>query len=124
MNLKSELLETTRKFRLALMDQQIQDLEELLAEDYRSFSIRGLEEGRELVLSVYKPGGAKLDVYDLDEVRVDVFGDTGFHTGNGTVRGTYGETVFSHTLRFTDVYIRRKGRWQLWLSHATEIRTD
>ena len=124
MNLKSELLETTRKLRLALLDQKTQDLEELLAEDYRSFSIRGTEEGRELVLSVYKPGGAKLEVYDMDEVRVDVFGDTGFHTGKGTVRGRFGETVFGHTLRFTDVYIRRNGHWQLWLSHATEIQPD
>ena len=121
MSAEKQILETAEKIKSALFNQDTEALTQLFAEDYRSFDIRGLEEDRELVLSVYKSGGAELEVYDMDEVQVNVFGEVGIMTGRGTIRGKFEGHEFGHTIRFTDIYVLRDGRWLVWVSHATDI---
>jgi hypothetical protein len=121
---KDQILDTADKIKEALFRQDTEALKELFANDYRSFDIRGVEEDRNLILGVYSPGGAKLDVYSMDQVQLDVFEETGILTGRGRVQGHFGEHSFEHTIRFTDIYRREKGHWRLWMSHATEIQAD
>jgi ketosteroid isomerase-like protein len=56
----------------------------------------------------------------VDELSIRVYGDTAIVTGRteATVSGPQPETV---TLRFTDVLIRRDGRWFVVASHATRL---
>jgi ketosteroid isomerase-like protein len=60
--------------------------------------------------------------HHVDDVRVRVFGDTAVVTGRTVVTGAAGaageETV---GLRFTDVFVRRAGRWKAVASHATRL---
>lgn len=55
-----------------------------------------------------------------DQLNVRVFGDAAVVTGRTTVttKGDRPETV---RLRFTDVFIRRDGRWLVVASHATGL---
>jgi ketosteroid isomerase-like protein len=55
-----------------------------------------------------------------DELSVRSFGDAAVVTGR-TRATTAGEKPETVTLRFTDVFIRRNGRWQIVASHATRI---
>jgi ketosteroid isomerase-like protein len=124
MSQEEQIRETSAKIREALFNQDTDALKKLFAEDYRSFDIRGNEEDRNLILDVYRPGGVLLELYEMDQDRVDVFEDVGFFTGRGRVRGRYGDQIFEHTIRFTDIYRRMGGHWRLWLSHATEIQEE
>jgi ketosteroid isomerase-like protein len=56
----------------------------------------------------------------VDEISVRSFGDTAVVTGRTTVI-TGGATATTLKLRFTDVFIRREGRWQVVASHATRL---
>lgn len=122
MDAERQLLKTANEIKEALFNQDTEALMELFAVDYRSFDIRGMVEGRNLTLNVYKSGGAQLELYDIDQIQVDVFGETGIITGRGKVQGRFAEQIFSHIIRFTDVYLWKNGRWRLWLSQATEIQ--
>ena len=56
----------------------------------------------------------------VDQLSVRVYGDTAIATGRTTATAatTPPQTV---VLRFTDVFVRRDGRWLVVASHATQV---
>ena len=56
----------------------------------------------------------------VDQLSVRVYGDTAIVNGRttATAAGTPPQTV---VLRFTDVFVRRDGRWLVVASHATQV---
>lgn len=56
----------------------------------------------------------------IDDVSVRGFGDTAVVTGRTTVT-MGGASPATVRLRFTDVFLRREGRWQVVASHATRL---
>src|SRR5262245_9782355 len=62
----------------------------------------------------------KLASMTVDEVSVRSYGDTAIATGRATAT-TVGDAPQTVRLRFTDVFIRRHGRWLVVTSHATQI---
>jgi hypothetical protein len=63
----------------------------------------------------------KLASSNVDELSIRSYGDTAVATGRATAT-TAGDTPQTVRLRFTDVLIRRNGRWLVVTSQATEIR--
>lgn len=56
----------------------------------------------------------------IDEVSIRVFGDAAVVTGR-TRATTGGAGSVTLTIRFTDVFVRRDGRWQVVASQATRL---
>ena len=59
----------------------------------------------------------RIDSLASDNIVVRAFGDAAVVTGR-TTAAAGGQTV---VLRFTDVFVRRDGKWQAVASHATRI---
>ena len=68
------------------------------------------------------PGEFKLASYDVDEMKVTVYGKTAVVTGRvtSTYRGGGRESVIR--TRFTDVFVKRGSRWQIVAGHSSRIR--
>ncbi len=63
------------------------------------------------------------DVLELSELNSRVEGDVGVVTGVNREKGKDAEgKPMDRRVRFTDTYIRRDGRWQVWATQGTEIR--
>ena len=99
-------------------------LRDLYAEDFRSHSLQGDVEGRQAVLDAYGPGGVRLDVFEVEDLAAEVFGEVGLLTGLGSISGNYEKAEFRHRVRFVDVYLWRGGRWRYYFSQSTEIVPD
>lgn len=118
------LLETFKGVREALLAADTGAIRELYAEDFRSHSLRGDVEGRDAVLEAFGPGGVKLDMFEVEDLGVEVFGDVGVLTGLGSISGRYQGTEFRHRVRFVDIFVRRDGLWRYHFSQSTEIAAE
>ena len=120
---EAEVKECFYRFRDALLANDVDTLDALLAPDYRGYNLRGEPEGRDMILQAYSPGVVKMDRFDTNELRVEVWGAVGIVTGCGIVEGSAGGERWKHELRFCDIYRYGEVGWQLYLSHATERMT-
>lgn len=56
-----------------------------------------------------------------DDIQVRVYGDTALVLGRATMKATYKGQDVGGEFRYTDVWVRRAGRWQNVASHATRL---
>jgi hypothetical protein len=92
----------------------------IVAPEWSVTHITGAVMTRAEALRACKAPEGKLDVLVSDDLSVRAFGDAAVVTGRttATAAGVNRETVI---LRFTDVFIRRNGRWQVVASQATRL---
>lgn len=57
---------------------------------------------------------------DIDQLSIRSYGDAAIATGRTTAT-TSGDAAQTVRLRFTDVFVRRNGRWEIVASQATRI---
>jgi hypothetical protein len=65
--------------------------------------------------------GVHLDTNMVDDVTVMLFGTTAVVRGRTVVSGSLNGTPVRARIRFTDVFIKRDGRWQAVASHASTL---
>ena len=102
----------------------LEALKNLYMKDYRGYSIRGDLETLDMILEFYTPGTVKLDRYEVEGREVEVFRDLGIITGTGYISGHYEKHKFEHNICFTDIYLKRDGKWKCYRSQVTEIFND
>lgn len=73
-------------------------------------------------LADYKTGKSVTEWNELSEINIRVDGNTAIITGVNHVKGRdeKGQPM-NYRLRFTDTFIKRDGRWQVWASQGTRI---
>ena len=89
----------------------------LLAPEWSVIHITGAEITKAEAVQTCKAAATRIDSLSSDNLVVRAFGDAAVVTGR-TTASAGGQTV---TLRFTDVFVRRNGRWQAVASQATRI---
>ena len=124
MSSDDEIMSVFSRFRDALLANDVDTLEAIMAPDYRGYNLRGVLEGPDVVLQAYSPGVVKMDRFETRELRVEIFGEIGILTGCGFVAGSAGGEQWEHDLRFCDIYRRTGERWQLHLSFATPLESE
>ena len=120
---ETTLLEAFAGFRDALFANDVERLGALLADEYVGYDPVGNPQDKSMSLDAYRPGAARLDTYDCEDVETRVIGEVGIITGTGYIHGTFAGAEFEHDLRFLDLYVYRGGRWQLLLSQVTPLGT-
>ena len=95
----------------------------LLAPDWSVIDMTGRVLTKEQVMEeAFAPADRKIETATIDDVKVRAFDDMAIVTGRTVVAGTFQGTRVSLTHRFTDVFARRNGRWQVVASQATPIK--
>ncbi len=59
---------------------------------------------------------------NIQEAKVNLFGDTAVITGIYRSRGTYQGKSYDHLGRFTDTWIQENGKWQCVASHTSLLK--
>lgn len=92
-------------------------LSSLIADDYVITYEDGSVYGKVGLISETAQPNKHVDISEFSDLRIRVFGDTAVVTGNYHERGESGMKHYDYNDRFTDVWIRSQGKWQLIASH-------
>lgn len=63
----------------------------------------------------------KIETYDKEDINVRVFGDTAVTSYRLHAKAEYEGTQIDHSFRITNVWLKRKGRWQVVARHTAMI---
>lgn len=97
-------------------------IEQVLADDWSVTDLTGrVLKKAEVLEEAFGSKDRKIVSMKIDDVSVRPFGDWAIVTGRTQAAGEYQGEVAEVTLRFTDVFAYRNGRWQVVASQATLI---
>jgi ketosteroid isomerase-like protein len=114
---EKELMETEDKWLEAGIRGDAGAAALLLAEDYQGMTPTGSVEDKAQFVAGIRMGSLRADSYHQDERYVRILGETAVSTGRLSLKQRDG---FTQT-RYTRVYVRRQGRWQLFVMQTTRI---
>ena len=92
----------------------------MLAPDWSVIHITGEIVTKDRALETCPTSSATIETMAIDQITVRQFGDAAVVTGRTRI-ATKAPNVVQITLRFTDVFSRRSGRWLVVDSHATRL---
>ena len=104
-------------------------LKRIIAEDWVATDDKGKILNREQYISQTIASGSSVSSSNPDaieftenfDMQVRVYGDTAVVTGGSKEKGTRSGTAYTDTYRWTDVFVKRGGRWQAVVSQWAKV---
>ncbi len=121
---KAELaiLKLEEERRQAVLRGDTGALDRLLAGNFVSTTTRGEVRDKRLTMALYKTGEIKQLFNSVGDVQLRLYGDSAIVTGRTTWKELFGNEERGGQFRFTRVWVRHPGRWQLAAMHGTLIK--
>jgi len=117
------ILQLEKEGREATLKNDIVATERLLVENWLNVNPDGSITSKAQLMKLFRHGSFKIMSIDNGEIVVRVFGETAVVTGRSTTkREGQGGEILTRQVRFTRVYAKPKGRWQVVSAHNTLIQ--
>lgn len=118
---EQEILQTQKKRFALTVDGDLQALSQVLADDLRYTHSNGKMDNKEEYLKTMSSGKTNYNLIEPEDVKVQVYDNTGVVTGRAHVMVYSEGKDLDLQLRFTEVYVKKKGKWQLAAWQSTRI---
>jgi uncharacterized protein (TIGR02246 family) len=119
---QSAILELEQRLAAAWVGGDRAFIEGFLAADWTVIDQSGrLLTKRQVLDEAFASAERRIESMTVDEVQVRLLGDVAVATGRTRATGSYRGESATVTLRFTDVLVRRQGRWQVVASQGTTV---
>ena len=99
-------------------------LDRIYAADFIGVGPSGRVRTKPQVISDFKSGALKFQSILTDEVQVRIYGNTAVETGRSTMNGQDRGKAVPRDNRFTRVWVKQQGHWQLVLNHYSPLITQ
>ena len=118
--LPTDLAKAVTAYDAAQVNGDRAELERLLADDYTLLNSSGAIENKAQLIADYTSPGYKLEPFVVREPIERVWTNGAVMGGIATLRGTDGGKPFTATLRFSDIWAKRHGVWQVIYTHVSK----
>jgi len=92
-----------------------------LADTYIFTAPDGMVSDKAQTISDIKSRNLKFQSSKLEDMKVQAYGDTAVATYGSTDQGSYKGKDISGHFRWTDVFVKRNGRWQIVAGHGAPV---
>ena len=120
---EQEVLRLEQTLDQAFLKKDRATFEPMLAEDYVYIHSNGSMTNKAQEIAESMSADAKWTASKLDNLRVRIYGDVAVVTGIQTLTGS-AKGYVSGPRRFTDLWVRRGGRWQTIGGESTLVPTQ
>jgi ketosteroid isomerase-like protein len=120
---EQELLKVENDWSQASTKRDGAALQHFYADEYVFTDADGVVTNKAKELKNLTSGAFRLKSYKFDDVKVRVYGDTAVVTGRNTITGVWEDINrdISGPYRFTDIFVKRDGRWQCVASQSSRV---
>lgn len=115
----AELEAASKAYDAAVSKADIRALDGLLLPAVVFTTATGRVMDKKAVLAMLASPDTRYESVESDEVKRAITGDLAIETGRVRVRGIRNGKPVNETQRYTDVWVRRDGRWQLAAEHTS-----
>jgi ketosteroid isomerase-like protein len=124
-NQKRQVEQTLRRMTEDLFQaypkQEAAVLDRILADDLTVINPDGSRGDKTSEIGGLRSGKLKLESVTNDDMKVRVYGETAVVTGRATIRGQIDGREIQDQNRYTSVFVKRRGRWQVIALHVTRV---
>ena len=120
-DIEQQILQLEQQRMHAMMDADAETLNRVLADDLTYVHTTAALDSKESFIGALSSGALNYESIASTDAQVRVYGDTAVVTGNGDVRVTSNGRRNRFSIRYTDVYAQRDGRWQMVAWQATRM---
>lgn len=117
----SALIAAEQQLAAAHVTLDLDQIAQLLHDDYVIIQPGGRTESKEDVLTSYRSGNRRWDRACSDQLDVRLYGDTAVVVGRWTAAGQHGAEHFDYSARFLAVWVYADDRWQNVASQSTDL---
>ena len=116
-----ELLKLEQEWTNADLRMDWATMDRILADDYVLTDCDGRVYTKDQCQAFYDPSEGKVLALVTDDLKVRVFGDAAVVTLRAKIRETYQGQETSNTVRITNTWIKKAGRWRCVATHSSRI---
>jgi ketosteroid isomerase-like protein len=116
-----ELIKVEHALTQAVVDRDVAALNQLYADEFISTDSEGMVWTKSQDIAIDTEGASRVASFTLADLRVQVYGDVAVVTGRIATKGTLAGEASEGRSRFTDVFVKRDGRWQCVANHTTTM---
>jgi ketosteroid isomerase-like protein len=119
--IEAEVIAAEQSRVTALIQDDFAALDRLLSDDLTYTHSNALVDSKAQYIESLRSGRLKYKALDHEQQHVRVYGDTAVLTGLTRVYSIYQGQEGRPTLRFTIVYVKKSGRWQMAAWQSTRV---
>ena len=117
----SELTQIEHRIVKAWLEGDRATVDSILAADWSVIDLTGRVLTKAQVMQELGSGERRIESGSVDDLKIRTFGDVAIVTGRSVLAGSYQGKRASVVQRFTDVFTKRDGRWQVVASQGTQV---
>jgi ketosteroid isomerase-like protein len=114
------LIETDKRMQHAFVTRDVAALDEIFTDDYILVRWDGSERTKAMILAEVESPDVRWDVNETSGWSVRVHGDAAIVVATLHQKGVDHGKPFDSTVKFSDTYIRDRGRWRNVHAHASK----
>jgi len=124
MNDEQTLMKMEQEMTDAIVKNDTSVFEKYAADNAAFTDPGGMLATKAQAVAMFKAGDLKIESSKIDDMKVQMFGKTAIVTYRTTDKGMYKGRDISGQYRWTDVFVKTGGKWQMVASQGTPIMTQ
>jgi ketosteroid isomerase-like protein len=119
---ENAIIQMEKDWTEAGIKKDVAAFDRIIADDWISVDFEGNVVNKAAAIADWKSGASSSASVDLGEMKVRVYGDTAIVIGSDTEKSTYKGKDSSGHYVWTDVFVKRNGRWQAVSSQSVKTK--